>query len=697
MKRILSILFLVLGAGVFAFSVLFVRAQSVGSESPSIEGEAEARGIAFPVPELGNCGNKDACRTYCNEPGNMPACITFAKEHGLMNNEEAERAEKFADRVREGSGPGGCNTPTSCEAYCSDTTYIEECIKFAEEHNFKDQNVEEGKKIRTYLKAGGQLPGGCTSRESCETYCRDVDHLEECFAFAEKVGIGPASPPGQFGREEQGSRSEHIRKFVELVKKGETPGGCKSKEECETYCGADGHLEECVAFGEKAGFMTREKAEQFRKTGGKGPGGCNSPESCRAYCDDSLHREECFKFAEENGLIPKDELERAKEGWVRLRQGLEQAPPEVAGCLKSTLGPNIIEDIQSGKLTPGPAIGERVRGCFEKFGHQGVPEEAFKDAPPEVVSCLKEKFGDEFEKLRLGKEEFTPEKGDAFRVCFEKMRFMGGGEGHEGLPPEGAAGFLRSAPPAVEACLKEKLGSDFEKVKASQFIPTPDFREKMQACFESFRPDVFINGGAAPFPIREGVTYPREPATGVEGRPSPAGFPAEVVSCLKENLTETQVQALMIGREAPPEIQEVIKKCFANVTLPPPGAFPTPSDNQICIQVITPARDPATGYCKEFPTPCNVPQGWYRVQSCASEPATSPTPIYEQQPTQNICPDRETCTKNCTSAGSPYYSTDVCTKFRSFEAERSSYSNTSQSFARILGTFFGPLLNLIGQ
>lgn len=36
----------------------------------------------------------------------------------------------------------------------------------------------------------------------------------------------------------------------------------------------------------------------------------------------------------------------------------------------------------------------------------------------------------------------------------------------------------------------------------------------------------------------------------------------------------------------------------------------------VCVQVITPARDSATGICKKFPTPCDVPQGWIKVESC---------------------------------------------------------------------------------
>jgi len=47
---------------------------------------------------------------------------------------------------------------------------------------------------------------------------------------------------------------------------------------------------------------------------------------------------------------------------------------------------------------------------------------------------------------------------------------------------------------------------------------------------------------------------------------------------------------------------------------------PCPSANnpgQACIQVITPARNPKTGECRDFPTPCAVPMGWQKVENCA--------------------------------------------------------------------------------
>lgn len=39
-------------------------------------------------------------------------------------------------------------------------------------------------------------------------------------------------------------------------------------------------------------------------------------------------------------------------------------------------------------------------------------------------------------------------------------------------------------------------------------------------------------------------------------------------------------------------------------------------DNQVCIQVITPAKNLQTGECKDFPTPCDVPAGWEKIESC---------------------------------------------------------------------------------
>lgn len=35
---------------------------------------------------------------------------------------------------------------------------------------------------------------------------------------------------------------------------------------------------------------------------------------------------------------------------------------------------------------------------------------------------------------------------------------------------------------------------------------------------------------------------------------------------------------------------------------------------EICLQVITPAKNPDTGEIVDYPTPCDVPEGWEVVQ-----------------------------------------------------------------------------------
>ena len=37
--------------------------------------------IVYPVKELGGCADKDTCKVYCEEPGNMQSCLNFAENN----------------------------------------------------------------------------------------------------------------------------------------------------------------------------------------------------------------------------------------------------------------------------------------------------------------------------------------------------------------------------------------------------------------------------------------------------------------------------------------------------------------------------------------------------------------------------------------------------------------------------------------
>ncbi|MFH1175215.1 MAG: hypothetical protein V1698_00650, partial [bacterium] len=51
-----------------------------------------------------------------------------------------------------------------------------------------------------------------------------------------------------------------------------------------------------------------------------------------------------------------------------------------------------------------------------------------------------------------------------------------------------------------------------------------------------------------------------------------------------------------------------------------------------CIQVITPAKNPRTGECKNFPTPCDIPAGWMKVANCGVNTPAETTNNAEQNP-----------------------------------------------------------------
>ncbi|MBM3257102.1 MAG: hypothetical protein FJY98_02110 [Candidatus Liptonbacteria bacterium] len=617
-----------IGLGLVGFAFVWagffgaVYAQESNVPEGPTDAQIQASGIIFPIPELGNCGDKQACKQYCENPANVEACVAFAEKSGLMNKEEAQRAKKFSQAVAKG-GPGGCKSPGECEAYCSDITHLEECVSFAKKQGIKSRDLEQGERVLKHIKAGGTTPGGCKSEQECKTYCSDFSHAEECFEFAKKAGIiqakGQARPGGpgpQHGDDDLSP--EQFQKVMELAKKGETPGGCKSKEACEAYCNGPAHGEECVAFAEKAGFMSRDEAERIRKTGGKGPGGCSSPRACEAYCNDPANREACFKFAEEHGFISKEEVRRAKEGFVRVRAGLEHAPPEVAACLKSVVGPNVIEDIESGKLTPGPEIGERVGGCFEKFGHRKGPQDMFKDAPKGVIACIQEKLGDKFEKIKKGEEAPTPEIADTFRVCFQSVQFEKGGffgepggpggpggefrgqPGGPGQPGQGGAGrgfgrpqphdfqrFLRTAPPQVASCFKEKLGANFEKLQNGELVEGLD-PSVMRGCFEQFRPQEHFGppaggegGPASPARYERGEQGGFPSGPGSQGFPSGegqafgrGGIPHEVLSCVKEKTGSEVTEEKLRGAESDRgSLGQAIRECFGKMQRPGQGSF----------------------------------------------------------------------------------------------------------------------------
>lgn len=255
--------------------------------------------VTYPITELGNCESQEACFAYCNFSENYDACMAFAEAKELLSQEEIQEYREVQEVVAQGGGPGGCTSEFECESYCGDLTHIDECLSFAQEHGLMSEDeLAEAQKVQAALDAGYTLPGGCTNEVSCESYCSDAAHMEECIAFGKAAG---------FMTEEEAVEAE---KFLTIIESGGTPGDCQNQEECEAYCADGANADECLNFAVEAGFMTQEEADATNEMNLSspedflGPGGCTDEENCRAYCELEEHREECQAFF---GDIPEND------------------------------------------------------------------------------------------------------------------------------------------------------------------------------------------------------------------------------------------------------------------------------------------------------------------------------------------------------------------------------------------------------
>ena len=340
--------------------------------------------IVFPIAELGNCKSETDCHQYCEQrdsPDIIKACVAFAKRYNILPADEIARAEKFADISATG-GPGGCKSEQKCVAYCGDISHIQECVAFAEKYGvISPQDLAQAKTIANALQAGLKFPGGCTSKASCTAYCENGDHIDECLVFADKTGV---LPPKELAE---------AKRVAPFIKSGQTPGGCKSKAACETYCEDSSHNEDCVNFFEKAGFVNKEDADILRKTNGQRPGNCKSKEECQQFCSDPTNQQTCIDFAKKAGFLSPEEsgyLDKFKD----FSTCFEITSPEVRSCLVDSLGQDTIDLMKKGIIPMDLSLIAKFKTANKCVAKS--PEQDIKNLPEEMKTCLSDKLGPDF-------------------------------------------------------------------------------------------------------------------------------------------------------------------------------------------------------------------------------------------------------------------------------------------------------------
>lgn len=278
-------------------SVVMINSASAQSNGDSSDALSK---LTYPIAELGGCNSQADCKTYCDDSVNTAACVGYAEKKNLMSQENLRIAKKF---VEAGSkGPGGCNGKNECQSYCENKTNIDECVSYAEDNGLmSSEDLQKAKKVQAAIKKGVKFPA-CTSKESCDSYCEESSHMEECITFAKEAGL--------LSNEEL----ENTEKVLTAIKKGVNPPACKGKEACDSYCSEEIHADECTNFAVAAGLVTPEEAKIIKETGGKGPGGCKNKNECDSYCGSPDNQETCLNFAVEHKMISQEQFDQIKQG-----------------------------------------------------------------------------------------------------------------------------------------------------------------------------------------------------------------------------------------------------------------------------------------------------------------------------------------------------------------------------------------------
>lgn len=337
---------------------------------------------AFPIPELGNCENREACKAYCDEEVNKDACRAYAEARGMAKRQEQK--QKIA--LPEAGGPGGCPDERACHEYCTDPAHTEECLAFAEKAGIMEK--EEAERIRGDLKRGEAFqkpgPGGCAGPQECRAYCEEDSHVEECVRFGVENG---------FMTQEEADRALKFHRQT-------GPGGCKG-EKCKEYCSDPDHIEECTKFAEENGLMPPQEAARARKfmkvlKDEAGPGGCRGV-ACREYCDNPEHREECFQFAKEKGIISGEEVKRFERGKKLEEKVKERGGPggctDEKSCMEYCHDPAHLEECVAFAAEHGGMDRAEAERMMQEFKNA----EQFPDDRGEI---RRPNFGDGADKLR---------------------------------------------------------------------------------------------------------------------------------------------------------------------------------------------------------------------------------------------------------------------------------------------------------
>jgi len=404
--------------------------------------------IEFPISELGNCDSVEECKVYCDDSSNIDACIAWADDNGF--NKPIEQSTDVRKLIEEG-GPGGCNSLESCDAFCAQPKNGDECLAFSKDHSLIPQEeLERIEEMRSQIhNING--PGGCSSREECDSFCRNPDNSKICLQFAVDGGNisqeeadfiierfeshidfknrGSSGPVGLEGTKPRGPEGSKIdeEKAIELISTVGGPGGCSTFGECDTFCSTSENDQVCMDYAVEHRLIPEEEIEKIQKMMNiVGPGGCRGERECHDYCGQIEHGDECFTFAKENNLISEDEI-RMMEKEMGIMKKLEGngGPGGCRGereCHDYCSDHNNIDECMAFAVDAGVMPVDRVKDIMEgfinidKFG--GLPEGGRFVSPSGDLKPLEEYSTDV---TNYPSADFEGDKREQYRIEYDRQ------------------------------------------------------------------------------------------------------------------------------------------------------------------------------------------------------------------------------------------------------------------------------------
>lgn len=375
----------------------------------------------------------------------------------LINIIFAQSPENIQYPVKE---LGNCQSQESCRAYCDKSENTSKCLYFAKANNLMTE--EEINTAEKFVAAGFKGPGECKNKNACEAYCNDISHINECISFAEENNI---LPPKEL---------EEAKKVQSAIARGVKPPPCSNKKACDTYCEAPEHMEECIVFGESAGFIQGRELDDAKKMlvaikKGVKPPPCRGKEACDQYCGNPDNMETCMTFAMEAGFMSEQEKADSQKMLSAIKKGVK--PPNCKGreecdvycseeehfeeCMNfaEAAGFMSAEDAKMARKTGGKGPGGcKGKGECEAFCNNSNNQETCFNFAKENKMIPEE----DLKQMEAGKEQFKQS--------------------------------LQQMPQKVSECLEGKIGSDMLEKMKNGVMPPRDIGEKMRECFEKMGP-----------------------------------------------------------------------------------------------------------------------------------------------------------------------------------------------------------------